>query len=81
MVELNEAIRIAETYFAKNNEHIVQINEADEFFIFFGANAKEDIKFGRSDIKINKTTAEVSRFVLPSAENFKLLKMSKQIEY
>lgn len=81
MITLQEALKIGKAYFQKHEEHIVQINEAEDCFIIFGANEKEDIKYGRTDIKINKNNGEIEMFVLPSIKNFKLLEKSVKIEF
>lgn len=80
MITLNEVLEIGKNYFAQHNEQIIQVNETESFFILFGANQNKDVKYGRCDIKINKMTGEITHFILPSTENFELLKKSTKID-
>ena len=81
MLTLDEVLDIGKNYFAKNDEQIAQVNETEHFYILFGANKNKDVKYGRSDIKINKKTGEITIFRLPSMENFKLLENSVRIDF
>lgn len=80
MIDLKTAIKLAEEFFAKIGEKIIQINESKDYFIVFGADSKNEVKYGKSDIKINKISGEITDFILPSPENFKLLRESTKLE-
>ena len=81
MLTLLDALKIGKQHFQKDEEHIVQVNETDDYYIIFGANKTAAVKYGRSDIKINKHTGELTLFRLPSIENFKLLEHSVKLDF
>ena len=80
MVRFADAIEIAKGYYASKAEQtITKVYENDSSWIVF-ASKKGMPRFGSYGISIDKQTAEISMFVLPTQENFEILRNSTLIE-
>ena len=83
MIDLREAIEIAEDYYEKSKEDLVvnKILENDSMFIFFAKGRNENKTYiGSNGISINKENGEMKNFFLPNKENFEILHNSKHID-
>lgn len=79
MITFKEAIQIAkEHYLSKGKQEITKIYETDEMWIVYGGK-RGQVKIGGAAITINKKNGEVGRFILPSKENFEILRKATQI--
>lgn len=80
MLEYKDALQIAKDYyFAKGQQEITKFYETDEMWIIYGGK-KGQVKIGGTAITINKSNGEIGKFLLPSKENFEILKKATQIE-
>lgn len=76
MVRLNRAIEIAENYYAiRGKQPPAKIYETEDMWIAFPNN--ENVRYGNSGITIAKDTGKIGRFILPSRENFEILRKAK----
>lgn len=81
MIELIDAMNIAKKhYFEKGQQTITKIYETNNMWIVYGGKNGQP-KIGNSAITINKETGSIGRFILPSKENFEILKNATLIEY
>ena len=79
MIGLCDARKIAGIYYQnKGNQEIVKVYETKTAWIVFGGR-KGMQKIGGAAINIDKASGDVSTFVLPSKENFEILKNAKLI--
>lgn len=79
-MEFNKAFQSAKGYFAKGFESkIAHILETDTHWIFYPGEKGVRV-VGGYGIKIDKATGKIEDFILPNAENFKLLEKAKEIE-
>jgi hypothetical protein len=80
-MEYIEALKVAKAYYSqKGAQEITKALETSHSWIFFGG-AKGKVKIGGSGIIINKETGVIEQFILPSRENFELLKEAIPIEF
>ncbi len=80
IIDFEAAKKIAIEYFCKNeNFCISKIYEAETVWIVFATNNGKN-KYGGYGISIDKKTGNVSKFILPSKENFEILNNAKLIE-
>ena len=80
MVEYKDALQIAKDYyFAKGQQELTKIYETDKMWIVYGGK-KGQMKIGGSAITIDKEYGRIGSFLLPSKENFAILKTAKLIE-
>ena len=79
MVSFVEALNIAKEYYSQKKDYeITKVYENDNSWIVF-AGKKNMPRFGSAGISIDKLTAKISVFMLPTRENFEILKNSKLI--
>ncbi len=80
MIEKEKAVEIANKFFEeKNKTQIVKLLETSKCWICYGGPADKMI-VGKSGIKIDKQSGEISNFILPNRENFALLKEAEEIQ-
>lgn len=80
MVEKNEALEIAKRYYQENgSQEITKFYDAEKSWIVFGGRPGQ-VKIGNSGIAIDKKCGEISGFILPSKENFEILKKAVLID-
>lgn len=80
MVEFKDALQIAKDYyFAKGQQEITKMYEADKMWIVYGGK-KGHAKIGGAAITIDKGNGQIGSFLLPSKENFAILKTATLIE-
>ena len=80
MVEKSEALEVAKRYYLENgSQEITKFYDAEKSWIAFGGRPGL-AKIGNSGIAIDKERGEISDFVLPSKENFELLKKAVLVE-
>ena len=74
MITFEQAYSSAEQYYQdKGNMVITKALDAGKVWIFYGGK-DERIEIGGAGIKIEKENGRISNFILPSLENFALLK-------
>lgn len=79
MMLYENALKIAEDYFAQNGNTAVSCAlDAPTHWIFYGGKACE-VEIGGAGIKIHKASGDISDFILPDAENFRLLDAAQKI--
>ncbi len=70
---IEKAREIANEFFArKDNSKVARILDAQTHWICYSG-PEDTVVFGKNGVKIDKETGEASDFILPDAENFKLL--------
>lgn len=80
MIDFNGAIAIAGGYFKeKGDSGLTKIYEAENIWIVY-AGKKGQVRYGNTGISIDKATGQINRFVLPSRENFDILKSATLTE-
>lgn len=82
IMELIDAIELANSYFSRENNATVNrksILDAVTHWIFYPGQ-DEIIEFGLEGIKIDKLSGKLEVFVLPDDENFRLLDQSTKIK-
>lgn len=80
MIDFNKAIEIAKAHFSvKGEEHLTKIYESDNSWIVYAGKTGQ-VKFGNMGISIDKESGEIKNFILPSRENFEILKNAKLTE-
>ena len=80
MIDFDNAIRIAKEYYCKKGElELTKIYEAEKEWIVY-AGKKDQPKFGNAGISIDKESGDIKSFILPSRENFEILKNAKLTE-
>ena len=80
MIDFNGAIEIAKNYFsAKGDSELTKIYESANAWIVY-AGKKGQVKYGNMGITIDKGNGSISNFILPSRENFEILKNAKLTE-
>ncbi|MGN1377885.1 MAG: hypothetical protein ACI4V6_05995 [Dorea sp.] len=80
MIEKKEALEIARKYYLENgNQEITKFYDSEKSWIAFGGHAGL-AKIGNIGIAIDKECGEISDFLLPSKENFELLKKAVLVE-
>ncbi len=80
MINFECAIQIAKDYFSSKGEHsLTKIYESDNAWIVYAGKA-DQVRFGNMGISIDKESGEISNFILPSRENFAILKKAKLTE-
>lgn len=81
MMELNKAIQIAKAYYAeKGMDELTKIYDAGTLWIIY-AGKKDQVQYGSSAISIHKTSGEIKSFILPSRENFAILRNAVLVEF
>ncbi|MBQ9808215.1 MAG: hypothetical protein IJM55_05055 [Ruminococcus sp.] len=81
MITFENACDIAFKYFAQN-DHIFGLSKAldtEKDWLFFGGSADET-RFGGSGVLVSKEDGSTKDFILPSRENFAILKSGKPAE-
>lgn len=80
MIEYKDALKIAKDYYyAKGQQELTKMYETDEMWIVYGGK-KGQIKIGGAAITINKKNGQIENFILPSKENFAIIKAAKLVE-
>lgn len=81
MIDYIKACDLAKEYLKNNlkQDGISKALEADECWIFYGGSS-EVVQLGGVGISVSKKDGGIRKFILPSKENFVILKSSKQIE-
>lgn len=80
MIDFHGAIELAKKYYAeKDLDELTKVYDAEKIWVVF-AGKKDQPKFGSSGIAIDKGTGEINSFILPSRENFEILKSAVLIE-
>lgn len=81
MIDYKSAIEIAKNYYQQyGNMTLTKIFDSKDMWIIYAKQSKQPI-FNSVAVSINKSSGEVSSFVLPSRKNFEILKSAKEIEY
>lgn len=79
MITLIEAMKIAQEYFLKCEcQEVTKFFDSDRGWIAFGGYKGKQI-IGVESILINKENGEIESFVLPTKENFEILKSATEI--
>ena len=80
MVELKQACKLAKEYYEQNTDkkYLSKIYEHEKMWIIYGKST--EVEFGGYGISIDKETAEIKIFTLPSMENFEILDASHIVE-
>lgn len=81
MIDKQKAIEIARKYFQEHGSLTVTgALENDSMWIFFAENEKSgQVAYATHGISVDKQTGEVSNFLMPSRESFKILESSKRV--
>lgn len=80
MIGLQEAMVIAKDYYsAKGEEVIKKVYEADDMWIVYAGKVGQ-VRIGSVALTIKKIDGEVGNFILPSEENFKILKEARLLD-
>lgn len=80
MIEFKDALEIAKNYYrSKGQQEITKMYEADKMWIVYGGK-RGQAKIGGAAITIDKENGQVGSFLLPSKENFAILKAAKLID-
>lgn len=80
MIDIHDAIELAKKYYAeKGLDELTKVYDAEEAWIVF-AGKEDQPKYGSSGVAIDKGTGEINPFILPSRENFEILKNATLIE-
>lgn len=80
MVEFKDALQIAKDYYyAKGQQEITKMYETDNVWIVYGGK-KGQAKIGGAAITIDKGDGQIGNFLLPSKENFAILKAATLIK-
>lgn len=80
MIDLNQACKLAKEYYEKNTDKklLSKIYEHKEMWIIYSKT--NEVEFGGYGISIDKETAEIKIFILPSRKNFEILAASRIVE-
>lgn len=80
MIDLNQACKLAKEYYEQNTDkrYLSKIYEHEKMWIIYGKT--NEVEFGGYGISIDKATAEIKIFTLPSMENFEILDASRIVE-
>lgn len=80
MINFSKAIEIAKTHFLeKGEQHLTKIYESEHLWIVY-AGKPGQVKYGNMGISIDKESGEIRNFILPSRENFEILRNAKLTE-
>ena len=80
MIDYLQALDIAKEHFnSKNQQTITKFYETDNMWIVYGGR-KGQTKIGNAAITISKDTGNIGSFILPSKENFEILRNAKLID-
>lgn len=80
MIGLQEAIAIAMHYYsAKGEEVIKKVYESDEMWIVYAGKVGQ-VRIGSVALTIKKLDGELGNFILPSEENFRILREAKLLD-
>lgn len=81
MITYSDALKVAkEYYYERSQQEITKIYETDSMWIVYGGR-RDQVKIGGAAITISKENGEIGRFILPSKENFAILKKATLIDY
>lgn len=77
-----EACEKAMQYFRDkwNDIGLCSIQDLGDKWLFNGENSENKVVYGKQGITIDKKTGNISLFVLPDVNNFKILEGAKNIE-
>lgn len=79
MTDFKSALEIAKNHFGENKT-VTKLYDAPDVWVAFAMRKDGAMHVGSSGIKIDKVTGKISRFILPSDENFALLDSAQMIE-
>lgn len=77
MIDFELAKKIAKEYYDERGmDKLTKVYESNDIWVVY-ATKDGKIRYGGHGIAINKETGEISDFILPSKENFEILRNAK----